>query len=121
MARHISNAGHARHIAQLVHARGIDHKDLAAELLLQLAGELHAEIGRVLHAALSGGGVLDELIVDGVHVRKINVVFAQKVHDDLLAIRQLRIHRGELQKHGGVVEHVGFQNLAVVFEKRQLR
>ena len=138
VARHAVDAGHARHIAQLVYARRIDHEDPAAELLLQLARKLHAEIGRMLHAALPGGGVLDELIVDnvyaarhrvtaaaaaddGVHVRKVDMVLAQKVHDELFAVRELRVYRRELQQHRGIVKHIGFQNFMFVLEKRQLR
>ena len=137
VARYIGNAGHARHVAQFVHTRRVHHKDLAAKLLLQLARKLHAEIGRMLHAALPGAGVADELIVDdiyaarygitapaaaddGVHIRKIDAVFAEKVHDDFFAVRQLRIHRRKLQKHGRVVEHLGFQYFLIVRKERQL-
>ena len=137
VTRHTVDTRHARHIAQLVYARRIDHEDPAAELLLQLARKLHAEIGRVLHSALSGGCIFDEPIVDNVYaarhriaapataddsvnIRKIDVIFVQKVHDDLFAVWKLRVHRRELQKHGGIVEHFGFQHLVIVLEKRQL-
>ena len=105
---------------------------------MQLARELHAEIGRMLHAALSGGGILDELIVhniyaaryrvtaaaaadDGINIRKVDMVLVQKVHDKLFAVRELRVYRRELQKHGGIVKHIGFQGFLFVLEKRQLR
>ena len=92
----------------------------------------------MLHAALPGGGVVDELIVDdiyaarygiaapaaaddGVHVRKVDMVLAQKVHDELFAVRELRVYRRELQQHRGIVKHIGFENFMFVLEKRQLR
>ena len=58
---------------------------------------------------------------DGVHVRKVDMVLAQKVHDELFAVRELRVYRRELQQHRGIVKHIGFQNFMFVLEKRQLR
>ena len=49
------------------------------------------------------------------------MVFVEKVHDDLFAVRELGVYRGKLQQHGGVVKNVCFKDLAVIFKKRQFR